>query len=206
MPTDQLAAVADLTTLIAPAKGGDQAARNELFRRAYERLERLTRRMVRGYPVVCRWTEPGDVCHTAAMRLLRALEGTPIVDTHGFFNLAAAVIRRELIDLARKFQGPLGVGANHASHAPGLTPDPAAGDPDPADLERWAALHEAVDRLPADEREVFGLIFYHGWKQGQIAALFGVEERTVRRRFRRAVETLHRLLGGDFPGGERGAA
>src|SRR5262249_31686133 len=30
-------------------------------------------------------------------------------------------------------------------------------------LERWAAFHEAVETLPAEQREVVGLTFYHGW-------------------------------------------
>jgi RNA polymerase sigma factor (sigma-70 family) len=37
------------------------------------------------------------------------------------------------------------------------------------------------------EREVVGLIFYHGWTQAQTAELFGVDERTVRRRWRSAL-------------------
>jgi RNA polymerase sigma factor (sigma-70 family) len=52
-----------------------------------------------------------------------------------------------------------------------------------------------VDRLPAEEREVVGLVFYHGWTQAQIAELFAVDERTVRRRWRRACGTLRDLLG-----------
>jgi RNA polymerase sigma-70 factor (ECF subfamily) len=72
-----------------------------------------------------------------------------VADTREFFNLAAAVIRRELLDLARHFYGPRGVGTNHASnHAPGdgsPTPDPPART-DPAALDRWTALHEAGRR------------------------------------------------------------
>lgn len=61
----------------------------------------------------------------------------------------------------------------------------AAGD-NPVELERWAAFHEAVGRLPAEPREVFGLAFYHGWTQRQTAELFGVDERTVLHRYREA--------------------
>ena len=72
-----------------------------------------------------------------------------------FDNLAAAQIRRELIDLARRYHGPEGLGADH--HTDG--PTPVAGWPRspkgadrPESLEEWAAFHEAVDRLPEEER------------------------------------------------------
>lgn len=51
-------------------------------------------------------------------------------------------------------------------------------------------------------REAFGLAFYHGWEQKQVAELFGVDGRTVRRRYRAAVEKLTEALGGELPGGE----
>ena len=49
-------------------------------------------------------------------------------------------------------------------------------------------------RLPVREREVVGLVFYHGWTQGQVAELFQVDVRTVRRWWESAMVTLHREL------------
>jgi RNA polymerase sigma factor (sigma-70 family) len=70
--------------------------------------------------------------------------------------------------------------------------DSAPGKPGSAveDLERWAAFHEGVAGLPAEEREVVGLVFYHDWKQAEVAELFQVNERTVRRRWESALVTL----------------
>ena len=65
----------------------------------------------------------------------------------------------------------------------------------------FSGNYDAVERLPVEEREVFMLAFYHGWTQAQIAELFGVDERTVRRRWRAAGEKLHAALGGELPGG-----
>jgi len=70
---------------------------------------------------------------------------------------------------------------------------------DPDDLERWGQFHEAVEQLPPEEREIVGLKFYHGWTEVQIAELFGVAERTVRRRWRAACATLAQTLHGEFP-------
>ena len=50
-------------------------------------------------------------------------------------------------------------------------------------------------------REVFGLTFYHGWTQAEIAMLLAVSERQVRRLWRQACLRLHELLRGDLPGG-----
>lgn len=48
--------------------------------------------------------------------------------------------------------------------------------------------------LPTDEREVVGLIFYHGWSQEEVAELFQVTERTVRRWWQSARLKLHERL------------
>ena len=61
-------------------------------------------------------------------------------------------------------------------------------------MEKWAAFHEEVARLPAEEREVVGLVFYHGWKQAEVAELFGVTVRTVQRWWESAMRTLHGRL------------
>ena len=191
-----------LSELLAQTRTGDPRARNELFRAARGRLEDLARRMLQKSQAVRRWVETGDMVQNASIRLLRAMETSPVSDTRGFFNLAATVMRRELIDLARHFTGPHGVGANHATPGEHGGAPGAAGqteDHDPGELELWTQLHEAVARLPAENGEVFGLTFYHGWTQAQIAEEFGIDVRTVRRRWRRAVEALGEELGERFP-------
>lgn len=182
-------------------RAGDRAARDELLRACRARLDALVRRMLRRNPAVQRWVESGDVFTNTALRLLRALETTDVANTQEFFNLATAVIRRELIDLARHLHGPMGIGANHDSvgaRAGRAAPEPPAPE-DPDDLDRWAALHEAVQQLPAEEREVFGLTLYHGLSQQQVADLVGVHVRTVRRRMAAAVEALGAALGDRLP-------
>src|SRR5947209_1947397 len=79
---------------------GDRAARDELFRRAADRLERLTRKMLQGFPGVHRWAQTDDVLQSALMRLLRALEAVRPATVRELFGLSAEMIRRELLDLA----------------------------------------------------------------------------------------------------------
>jgi RNA polymerase sigma-70 factor (ECF subfamily) len=192
----------ELSVLIDRLRAGDGGARDELIRVTLNRLERLTRKMLRGFPVVRRWEDTGDVLQNALIRLDRALRTVTPDSTRAFFGLAAEQIRRELIDLARHYRGPRGPGRavrSVDSAAEEAAPEPADGGPTAAGLDRWTEFHAAVEHLPAEDREVFMLTFYHGWPQAQIAALFHVDERTVRRRWRAACLALTERLGGDLP-------
>jgi RNA polymerase sigma-70 factor (ECF subfamily) len=190
----------ELRGLIGRIRGGDRAARDDLLRAVGGRLERLARKMLGRFPNVRRWAETGDVLQNALLRLLRSLETVEPASTRAFFGLAAEHIRRELLDLARHYYGPEGLGANHASHFRAgadsrQAPEPAdRAEPD-EELERWRRFHEGVERLPAEEREVVGLVFYHGWKQAEVAALLQVSERTVRRWWQSALLRMNGALG-----------
>jgi RNA polymerase sigma factor (sigma-70 family) len=185
-------------------QGGDPTARDELIRATSGRLERLARKMLRGYPQVARWEETDDVLNNALVRLIRALQEVRPGSVREFFGLAAEQVRRELLDLKRHYQGPLGLGANHASAAAlpdekGGVPDRSAPEEAPAEAELWSSFHEAVEQLPTEEREVVSLTFYHGMTQLEIAELLGTSERTIRRYWREACLRLHTALGGRLP-------
>ena len=45
---------------------------------------------------------------------------------------------------------------------------------------------EAIDRLPEDEREVFGLVRIQGLTQAEAAEVLGVSSKTVQRRLNRS--------------------
>src|SRR5262245_54659707 len=101
---------AQLQNCLERLRAGDASARDELVRAAHSRLEHLARRMLRKFANVRRWADTGDVFQGAVLRLLRSLEAVPVADTREFLNLAAAHVRRELLDLARHFGGPHGWG------------------------------------------------------------------------------------------------
>jgi RNA polymerase sigma-70 factor (ECF subfamily) len=189
---------AALTACLDRWQAGDRSAANELLRLTIGRLEKLTRRMSLAFPNVREFADSDDVLQNSLMRLLRTLQNMRPATPRDFFNLAAVHIRRELLDLARRGRSrhtiPLEKDGSSSPHPV----EPAAPDDTGPDAERWVRFHEAVDRLPTEEREVVGLIFYHGWKHDQIAELFGVDERTIRRRWSAARQRL-RLLAGDVP-------
>jgi RNA polymerase sigma factor (sigma-70 family) len=195
-----------LRVLLERMHKGDLAARDELLQAVRQRLERLARKMLGKNPRIQRWTETGDVLQGALLRLLRSLQKVPVASTREFFGLAAEQVRRELLDLARHYYGPRGLGTKHASQiAPGvqqaLAQEPTDAADDPAELERWYRFHEAVAELPLEERETVGLVFYHGWTTAQVAELYQVSERTVRRRWRSACLQLQHLVGDELPRG-----
>ena len=67
--------------------------------------------------------------------------------------------------------------------------------------EDIAALAESLKLLPAEQREVFCLEYFHGWKQKQMAELLCVDERTIRRYRTDAMISLQRKLGEGLPRG-----
>lgn len=191
-------------------QAGDVAARNELINSACQRLTRLTRKMLHDYPGVRRWEETGDVCQNATLRLWNALSALTPRSLPEFFRLAALNIRRELIDLARAYYGPEGLGAHHASWpGGGSSPGPAPGADqggnttyEPGRLAAWTEFHQKIDTLPDEDRETFDLLWYQGLSQAEAAALLNVTERTIRRRWRFARLKVQEVLKGAGPFGE----
>jgi RNA polymerase sigma-70 factor (ECF subfamily) len=146
-----------------------------------------------GYPTVRRWEETADVVQNATLRLLRALEEVRPEDPRQFFGLAAEQIRRELIDLARHYHGPHGVGANHDTRS-GSPPDAAGPGSDAEGLADWQAFHEAVAALPTADREIFGLLYYQDLSQAEAAGVLGLSVTAVQQRWQRARLRLHDRL------------
>jgi len=180
-------------------KAGDREAMNELVATCHARLDRLARHMLRGFPNVSGWEQAEDVLHNSLLKLLHTLETITPKTTRDFFNLASVHIRRELLDLARHYRRRRMVSLDHdasteSTTGHGLHPaSPAI----PEDFETWCRFHEAVDGLDPEEREVIGLVFYHGWTQKKIADLFQVDERTIRRRWSAACLKLRARVDDD---------
>ena len=194
-----------LQTWIDRLHSTDQAdfdrVRGEIIRHASDRLENLARTMLRNYPRLRRWEQTGDVLQNALLRLHQALATIRPDSARQFFGLAATQIRRELIDLTRHHFGPEGAAARH--HTDGV--DLASGDratianaasehSEPSSLVEWTEFHEAVQRLPDAEREVFDLYWYEGLDQKGVASLLGITDRTVKNRWRSAKLLLRGLM------------
>jgi RNA polymerase sigma-70 factor (ECF subfamily) len=187
-----------LKDLVERFQKGDAQALDELLRRAAGRLERLAGSMLRRYPRVRQFEQTGDVVQEAALSLLPALRQLNFSSTREFYGLVAEHIRRRLLDLARWFSRP-GRAPAPLEEAAGEVAQLPATEPEGMGLDYWEAFHEAVVALPADQREVFSLRFYHGWDNPEIADLLQVSTKTVTRIYLRAQAALSTRLGGPPP-------
>jgi RNA polymerase sigma-70 factor (ECF subfamily) len=191
--------------LLKRLRAGDLSARSSLIALAQGRFAALAHAMLRRYPHVRRWEETDDLLQAALVRLHRSLAEVRPEDLPHFDNLAATQIRRELIDLARSYHGPEGVGARH--HTDGTDPAEllakvAERPGRPESLEEWTAFHEAVDRLPEQEREVMELLWYRGLTHAQAAEALGVATKTVQRRWASARLLIREALQDEQPQSE----
>lgn len=198
--------ISQIQTWIKRWRAGDRMARDELFQHEYERLRCLTRRMFKAYPRVKRWEDTDDVHQEALLRLWNALADITPTSVRHFYALATLQIRRQLVDLSRKYFGPQGMGAKHASNGAGEEPasrprvDKADSTLEPSRLAEWTEIHERVGDLPQQEREVFELHYYQGLTQADAAELLGISVATVKRRWLAARRRLHQALKGALPG------
>jgi RNA polymerase sigma-70 factor (ECF subfamily) len=175
---------------------GDEAAVDALLRHCQERLILLTRRMLGDFRRVRRWAETDDVLQNALVRLLAALKSVQPKSPREFLGLATLQIRRELIDLARRYYGPEGIGAHHDSRAFDDSNAPQREDAadlrhEPSSLAHWTELHESIGALPEKEREVVDLLFYQGLSQAAAAEVLKISLRTVQRRWHDALCKLY---------------
>lgn len=195
-----------LARCVADLAGGDPTARDRILEICSERLRLMAHRMLGRFPRVRRWEDTDDVFQNAALRLHRSLGAEPVDSPRAVMALAATHIHRELIDLARRHSGPSSYAANHATNA--ITPADRhegpvhhvelAADAD-SSLDRWTQFHEAVRRLPDEDREVFNLVWYLAADQQTVADLLGCSVRTVKTRWRRARDSVKAALDGRSP-------
>ncbi len=185
----------------------ESAAFRDLLAVSIHRLRVLARKILADIPAVKRWDSTDDLLQNASLRLWEAVETHHPPTPADYFRLAACVMRRELIDLSRSHYGPLGWGANHHSPRPGdssAIPDQgqlAASDSNsPQQLSEWTEFHTYVENLPADERQLFDLLWYQGLTQNETSGLLGIPLRTLGRAWKAARVRLAEALLGSVSG------
>jgi len=66
-------------------------------------------------------------------------------------------------------------------------------------VDRWSRFHEAIELLPAEQREVFQFVWYLGADQKTVARLVGCSVRTIKSRWRDARESIRTALNHESP-------
>jgi RNA polymerase sigma-70 factor (ECF subfamily) len=132
--------------------------------------------------------QPDEMLDAVVERLLKAMRSVRPQTVRQFFALVNQHMRWELNDVARRLdEQPTAVEVREdlvaapASSGSVLTPD-------------GRRMLEAIDELPEEEREVFGLVRVQGLMQGEAAEVLGVSVRTVQRRLNRSLLLLAKQL------------
>jgi RNA polymerase sigma-70 factor (ECF subfamily) len=200
IPTGWLTTVAEEHTTAVVQRYLDELGRDTpaepvvraLLDRAAGRLQLLcTHFLYRSYP---RLTRPplnlqaDELLGGVVERLLKALRTIRPQTVRQFFALANQHIRWELNDLARRLDevprtAELPAAAVSAPQSSGSPLSPAG-----------RRMLEAIENLPAEEQEVFGLVRIQGLSQAESATILGVSTKTVQRRLNRSLLLLAEQL------------
>lgn len=177
------------------ADGGESAEPiiRGLIARSAERLRVLGARMLHGgFPRLARPplnVGSDELLGAVVERLLKALREARPKDARQFYALANQHLRWELMDLARRFDERTPAVPLDDAHVP--APDGTSGGL----TSEAKRILGAIDRLPADEREAFGLVRIQELSQVEAAEVLGVSTKTVQRRVTRALVLLTEELG-----------
>jgi RNA polymerase sigma factor (TIGR02999 family) len=187
----------DITELLHAWTAGDRGALDRLTPLVYDQLRRLSSNHMRR-------ERPGHLLQTTALvneaylRLLKigALEWR---DRAHFFAVAARILRRVLVDAARKQRSTKrGGNVAHAAHATDIDFDqfPAPETEKTADLCALDVALTSLAQLDPRRAQVVEMRFFGGLTVEETAEALGVSPPTVMRDWRLARAWLTRELGG----------
>ena len=179
----------DVTQLLVNWNNGDQAALDELLPLVNDELRRLARNYLRrenpGHTL-----QPTALVNEAYLRLIDQKQVQWQNRAH-FFGIAAQLMRRILVDHARRHAyAKRGGGAMQVSFDEGM----AVTEAKAAEL---LAVHEALEKLSAmDPRKgrIVELRFFGGLNLDETAEILEISSPTVQREWRAAKAWLHRML------------
>lgn len=181
--------MSEVTQMLAAMSRGDCGAANQVLSLVYEELRRLAAsKMAREQPG--QTLQPTALVHEAWLRL--GGEAQPNWQNRAHFLAAAAeAMRRILVENARR-KLRLKRGGDHERTALDESSIQA-----PAADEKVVQVHEALDALAKEDpekAEIVKLRFFVGLGHEEIAALLGVNEKTVRRHWELAKIRLFQTI------------
>jgi RNA polymerase sigma factor (TIGR02999 family) len=181
-----------LTDELVACRDGGPAAFERLLPLVYDELRAIAHRQLRGERADHTLGTTGLV-HEAYLRLVDQRRVDWRDRTH-FFSVSARVMRRVLVDYARRRGARKREGLRDA-----LPLDDAVAAAN-AQADLIVALDEALERLAALEQRQARVVeyrFFGGYTEEETAELLGVSSRTVRNDWVKAKGWLYRELRGD---------
>jgi RNA polymerase sigma factor (TIGR02999 family) len=179
----------DVTRLLALAQKGIPTAAAELLPLVYQELRRLAaHKMAIESPG--QTLQPTALVHEAWLRLVGDGDSHWQNRAH-FFCAAAEAMRRILIDNARRKQALRRGGGQERVELEATALE------SPADDEQILQVNDALEMLAAgdpEKAEIVKLRYFVGLNHEEIAALLGVNEKTVRRHWEVAKVRLYQSI------------
>jgi RNA polymerase sigma-70 factor (ECF subfamily) len=131
---------------------------------------------------------PDEMLDAVVERLLKAMRSVRPQTVRQFFALVNQHMRWELNDVARRL--------DEQPAAVELYDDVVPAPPSSGSVltPEGRRILKAIDELPEEQREVFGLVHVQGLMQGEAAEVLGVSIRTVQRRLNHALLLLAKEL------------
>lgn len=187
-----------ITRLLVDWGKGDQAALEKLMPLVYSELRRLASNYLRRERAE-HTLQPTALVNEAYLKLVDQRDAKWQNRAH-FFGISAQLMRRILVDDARRrLQAKHGGGAVEMP-IDGLPLAAAAPDVDAVDaLTLDRALRE-LQQIDEDQAKLVELRFFGGLTVEETAVVMGISPRTVKREWAVARGWLHRAIGGDPPG------
>ena len=183
--------MSDVTRILERAQEGDPKATEELLPLVYEELRHLAARSM-AHEAPGQTLQPTALVHEAYLRLVKE-SGHDWKNRQHFYSVAAEVMRRILVDRARKKQSRKHGG--HVEHVGLESVEITAQASDELILQ----VHVALDQLASEDplkAEVVKLRFFAGLENAETARLLGISEKTVRRHWVFAKARLFQMMTG----------
>ena len=188
------AACGDITELLQEWSRGNAAALERLMPLVYDRLHQIASGMLtfeRGDHTL----QSGALVNEAYLRLIQ-LERVSWSDRAHFFALSATLMRRILVDHARRVKSEKrGQGADLLPLEAALE---VAGENRPDILALDQALKDLADKDP-EEARIVEMRYFGGLSRDEIAVVLGIGSATVTRRWRMARAWLFQQLNQVVP-------
>jgi len=168
---------AELSTLMDAASSGDAAAEQKIYQLVYEQLKQLARANLRRIQGAAITINPSTLVHETYLKI-RGADWKSFGGSAHFYNLVSRAMRQILLDIAKqRATEKHGVG-QHRTELNSQLEEAAV------PLDDVIAIDAALEQLEACDPELAEVVRWHffaGLSFLDIAALRGVNERTVRR-------------------------
>lgn len=174
--------MADVTTLLAAARAGDEKAAGEAFALLYEDLRRLARARLRPHQTQT-LLDTTALVHESFLKLV-GQEGVTLENRRHFFAYASRVMRSVIVDFARASKAE-----RRGDEFEHVVLDTSLGERVAAPHNEVLGVHEALEELAVAEPRLAQIVemrYFGGLTEAEIAQALDLSERTVRRDWEKA--------------------